>query len=122
MLSVETQPFRTEEELMPKYLIKASYSVEGAKGLMSKGGTARRDVLEQSISGMGGKMEAFYFAFGDDDVFVIFELPDNAAAAALALTADAAGGIASLSTIVLLTPEEVDEAAKRHPDYRPPGS
>jgi uncharacterized protein with GYD domain len=107
---------------MPKYLVKASYSVEGAKGLMSKGGTARRDALEQSISGLGGKLEAFYFAFGDDDVFITAELPDNAAAAALALTADGAGGVSNLSTVVLITPEEVDEAAKRHPDYRPPGS
>jgi uncharacterized protein with GYD domain len=107
---------------MPKYMVKASYSVEGAKGLMTKGGTARRDALDKAISGMGGTMEAFYFAFGEDDVFILADLPDNAAAAALALTADAAGGTARLSTIVLLTPEDVDEAAKRHPDYRPPGS
>jgi uncharacterized protein with GYD domain len=119
---VETEASRRKGELMAKYLIKASYSVEGAKGLMSKGGTARRDALDKSISGMGGKMEAFYFAFGEDDVFILCDLPDNAAAAALALTADAAGGISDLSTIVLLTPEDVDEAAKRHPDYRPPGS
>jgi uncharacterized protein with GYD domain len=107
---------------MPKYMLKASYTNEGAKGLMSKGGTARRDALEQSVSGLGGTLEAFYFAFGDDDVFITAELPDNAAAAALALTAGAAGGVADVSTVVLITPEEVDEAAQRHPGYQPPGS
>ncbi len=87
---------------MPKYMLKASYTNEGAKGLMSKGGTARRDALEQSVSGLGGTLEAFYFAFGDDDVFITAELPDNAAAAALALTAGAAGGVADVSTVVLI--------------------
>jgi uncharacterized protein with GYD domain len=106
---------------MPKYLMKASYSVEGAKGLISRGGTARREAVEASMSGLGGKVESFYFAFGEDDVFILCDLPDHAAAAAFALTADAAGGLSDLSTTVLLTPEEVDEAAKRHPDYLPPG-
>jgi uncharacterized protein with GYD domain len=115
-------PANRREEQMPRYMVKASYSAEGAKGLMTKGGTARKDALEKAITGMGGTMEAFYFAFGEDDVFVIAELPDNASAAALSLTAGAAGGVADLSTIVLLTPGEVDEAAKKHPDYRPPGS
>jgi uncharacterized protein with GYD domain len=115
-------PVNRREESMPRYMVRASYSVEGEKGLMTKGGTARKDALEKAITGLGGTMEAFYFAFGEDDVFIIAELPDNASAAALSLTAGAAGGVASLSTIVLLTPAEIDDAAKKHPDYRPPGS
>jgi uncharacterized protein with GYD domain len=115
-------PVNRREESMPRYMVRASYSVEGEKGLMTKGGTARKDALEKAITGLGGTMEAFYFAFGEDDVFIIAELPDNASAAALSLTAGAAGGVASLSTIVLLTPAEIDDAANTPPDYRPPGS
>ena len=106
---------------MAKYLIKATYSVQGAKGLMSKGGTARRDALTEAISSVGGTMEAFYFAFGADDVYVIADLPDHSSAAAVSLTAGAAGGLAGLSTVVLITPEEIDEASKRSPHYVPPG-
>lgn len=105
---------------MPRYLLKASYTLEGIKGVASGGGSARRDVVKTTIEGLGGTLEAFYFAFGDTDAYVVAELPDNATAAAIALTVNAAGG-AEVGTVVLLTPEEIDEASKKSVDYRPPG-
>src|SRR5215213_919423 len=106
---------------MPKYLIEASYSLEGVKGVQSGGGSSRRDAVAKVAESVGGRMESFYFAFGDHDVYTIVDLPDNESAAAVALTVNAAGG-ASIRTVVLLTPEEVDSAAKRSVDYRAPGA
>jgi uncharacterized protein with GYD domain len=105
---------------MANYLITASYSSEGVKGLLKAGGTARVDMVRKSIEGLGGKIQSFYFAFGDTDVFVIAELPDNVAAAAIGLAVSASGLVAAKTT-VLLTPAEIDEAAKRQVDYTPPG-
>jgi uncharacterized protein with GYD domain len=109
------------EALMPKYLIKASYSVEGAKGVASAGGTSRRDAVAHMTDGLGGSLESFYFAFGDTDAFVILDCPDNVTAAAASLAVNASGG-ASSEVVVLLTPEEIDDAARRSVDYRPPGA
>ena len=109
---------------MPKYLVEASYSHEGFEGVRTKGGSSRRDAVAETAKSMGGKLEAFYFAFGEHDAVVLLDLPDNEAAAAVALSVDAAGGAATKTT-VLLTPEEVDDAAERSRDavdYRPPGS
>ena len=66
-------------------------------------------------------MEAFYFTFGDSDVIVLCDMPDHASAASVSLSAGSAGGIAGISTTVLITPEEIDEAAKKSPHYTPPG-
>ena len=106
---------------MPKFLIEASYTAEGVKGVQSAGGSSRRDAVASVAESVGGRLEAFYFGFGDHDAYVIVDLPDNEAAAAVALTVNAAGG-ATTKTVVLLTPEEVDAAAKRSVDYRPPGA
>jgi uncharacterized protein with GYD domain len=106
---------------MPKFLFAASYTPEGVKGVQSAGGTSRRDAVAQVTESVGGKLESFYFAFGDRDAYVIVDLPDNESAAAVALTVNAAGG-ATVRTVVLLTPDEVDAAAKRSVDYRPPGA
>ena len=106
---------------MAKYLIEASYTLEGVKGLQSKGGSSRRDAVRATVESLGGTLESFHFAFGDHDAYVIVDLPDNESAAAIALTVNAAGG-ATTKTIALLTPEEVDAAAQRSVDYRPPGS
>ncbi|MEA2506639.1 MAG: hypothetical protein QOH48_1257 [Actinomycetota bacterium] len=105
---------------MPKYLIAASYAPEGAKGVLKEGGSSRRDTIGKLIQGLGGTMESFYFAFGEADVYVTFDLPDNASAAAVALAVNSAT-TTHLQTIVLLTPEEVDEATKKSVGYRPPG-
>jgi uncharacterized protein with GYD domain len=106
---------------MPKYLFEASYTLEGVKGVQSAGGTSRRDAVAQVAESVGGRLESFHFAFGDRDAYVIVDLPDNESAAAVALTVNAGGG-ATVRTVVLLTPEEIDAAAKRSVDYRPPGA
>jgi uncharacterized protein with GYD domain len=106
---------------MPKYLIQASYTVEGVKGVQSAGGSSRRDAIAKVAESVGGRLESFYFAFGARDVYTIVDLPDNECAAAVALTVNAAGG-ASARTVVLMEPEEVDAAARRSVDYRPPGA
>ena len=106
---------------MPKYLIEASYTLEGVKGVQGAGGSSRRDAVAAVAESIGGRLESFHFAFGDSDAFVIVDLPNNESAAAVALTVNAAGG-AVVKTVVLLTPEEVDAAAKRSVDYRPPGA
>ena len=105
---------------MPKYLVSASYTAEGAKGLLKDGGTKRRQAIEAAIKGVGGRVEAFYFAFGEHDVYVIVDAPDNAAIAAVTIAVGAAGGAVSRTT-VLLTAEELDQATKKKPNYIPPG-
>jgi uncharacterized protein with GYD domain len=105
---------------MPKYMIHASYTLEGVRGVRSKGGSSRRDAVAQTVESAGGTLECFYFAFGDADAVVIADLPDNEAAAAVALTVNGAGG-ATTQTWVLLTPEEVDTAAQRSVSYTAPG-
>ncbi len=105
---------------MPKYLFHGSYSVEGLKGLLRDGGSKRRTVAQQAIEGMGGKLEAFYFAFGKHDVVGIADMPDNVSIAAVSLAIGATGA-AGLKTTVLLTPEEIDRAVKKTVTYSPPG-
>ncbi|MCH7996861.1 MAG: GYD domain-containing protein [Chloroflexi bacterium] len=106
---------------MPKYLISASYTQEGMSGLLKEGGTSRRSTVTRLIKGMGGSLEAFYYAFGDDDVFVIFDMPDEASATAISLAIGATGAV-RLKTTVLISPEAIDEAVKKTVNYRAPGS
>jgi uncharacterized protein with GYD domain len=105
---------------MAKYLLEASYTLDGIKGLTSKGGTARRSAVQAAAKSVGGKVEAFYFAFGGNDAYVLLDLPDNTAAAALALTVAATGSV-DIRTVVLLTADEIDAATKQDVKYRPPG-
>ena len=105
---------------MAKFLVKASYTAEGAKGVQAAGGTSRRDAVAKMAEGLGGSLESFYFAFGGEDAYVICDLPDNAAAAALAMTASSSG-LVGVRTVVLMAPGEIDEAAKRQVSYRAPG-
>ena len=105
---------------MPKYLLEVNYTLEGIRGVAEMGGSARKSVASAAARSVGGKVESFYFAFGGTDVFCIADLPDNEAAAALALTVSASGG-ATVSTRVLLTPDEVDNAINREVKYKPPG-
>jgi uncharacterized protein with GYD domain len=106
---------------MARYLLQVSYSAEGVRGLLKEGGTSRRAMVEGLAKKLGGSIEAFYYAFGEGDVYVISEMPDNVDAAAISLAVGASGA-ASIKTVVLLTPEEIDEATKRSVDYRPPGA
>ena len=106
---------------MPKYLWKGNYRPEGAKGLLKEGGTARVKAVEQLLQSAGGKLDAYYYALGEHDAYLIVDLPDNAAATAVSL-AIAAAGVTHIETIPLLTMEEVDRATKIPVRYRPPGT
>ena len=105
---------------MPKYLLQVNYVVEGIKGLLKEGGTNRRAAVEKAFKSLGGTIEAFYYAFGETDAYIIAELPDSASMAALALSVSASEEV-TVKTTVLITSKEIDEAAKKTPSYRPPG-
>ena len=107
---------------MSKYMIKASYSPEGIKGVMAKGGSARVDAIKKLAAGVGGSLESCYFAFGDEDLYAIVDAPSHEAMAAIAGTVTSTGALSSYQTIVLLTAEEIDAAAKQTIDYSPPGA
>ena len=104
---------------MPKFLCQGSYTEQGLKGLLEEGGSKRRAMVEQLAKEQGGKLEAFYFAFGCDDFHIILDLPSNVDMASVALVANASGAVKSRIT-VLLSPEEVDQATKGKVDFRPP--
>lgn len=106
---------------MGKYMFIANYTSEGAAGVLKEGGSVRREAIEALAKAAGGSVESFYLGFGSDDAFVTVELPDDETAAAIALTVSASGAVA-VRTVVLLTPEQVDRAAKQSIEYRPPGS
>jgi uncharacterized protein with GYD domain len=107
---------------MAKYMIKASYSHEGIKGVMAKGGSARAEAIEKLASGVGGSVECVYFSFGSDDLFAIVDAPSHEAMAAIAGTVGQTGALRTYVTVVLLTPAQLDEASKTTVDYTPPGS
>lgn len=105
---------------MSKYLVQVNYIGEGIKGLLKEGGTSRQAVVEKLVESMGGSLESMYFAFGETDVFIIADLPDHSSMAAVALLASSSGAV-TVKTTVLMTPEEIDVAAKKTPIYTPPG-
>jgi uncharacterized protein with GYD domain len=105
---------------MAKYMIIASYTAEGAKGVLKEGGSGRREAVATALASAGGALESFYFGFGSDDAYVIADFPDHASAAAAALTVSATG-TSRVRTVVLMTPEEIDQASQRTVDFRPPG-
>jgi uncharacterized protein with GYD domain len=105
---------------MPKYLVQACYTGDGAKGLVAEGGSKRRETAGKAIAAAGGKLESFHFAFGTTDVFAVVDFPDNISAAAASLAINSSGLVHNTLT-VLLTAEEVDAAAKKAVPYRGPG-
>jgi len=105
---------------MAKYLFEARYTTEGAKGVARDGGSARRAAIAKMAEGMGGKLDFFYFAFGDVDAYVVVDVPDSISAAAAALAVNLGGG-ATVKTVVLISPEDMDKASKKTVDYKPPG-
>jgi uncharacterized protein with GYD domain len=106
--------------VMPKYLVQASYTTEGAKSFVRDGGTGRREAIAKMAESVGGKLETIYFAFGDVDAYIIVDLPDNVSAAAVWLAANRSGTTTS-KTVVLLTPEEMDQVSKKAIEFRMPG-
>ncbi len=106
---------------MPKLLIQSTYTTEGTKGLLDEGASGRRAAVDQVVTGLGGTVEGMYFAFGEDDLVLIVDVPDPASMAAISLTAKASGAVHTRAT-PLLTLEEIDEAAHRQVPYRAPGA
>lgn len=107
---------------MPRwYMWKVSYSVDGIRGIVKQGAVDRATQIGQIVAANGGTLEAFYFAFGDTDAYVIADLPDDTTAAAISL-AVVSSGAAGVETVKLLTPAEVDEARSIQTGYVPPGA
>jgi uncharacterized protein with GYD domain len=106
---------------MALYLWRVSYTTAGAEGLLAEGGTGRRASIQKALESLGGSLVSFHYALGEDDAYLVGDLPDATAATALSLRVAAAGG-ARVTTVPLLTPEEMDEATKRGVTYSPPGS
>ena len=106
---------------MAKFLITASYTADGAKGLMKEGGSSRRAAVQKALEGVGGKLEAFYYAFGKDDAYVIVDVPDTASIIAVSLAVNASG-VVRVNTTPLVSVEDVDAAAKKPIGYRAPGA
>lgn len=106
---------------MAKFMYTGSYTAQGTKGLIGEGGSARKAAVEKMLASVGGKLECFYFAFGTDDIVIVVDAPDNVSAASVGLTVAASGAVKGKLT-VLLTPEEIDRAAKKSPVYRAPGT
>jgi uncharacterized protein with GYD domain len=105
---------------MPKYLFHGSYTPKGIRGLMEEGGSGRVKAAQQALGSVGGELEAYYFSFGENDFYIIVDLPDHASTAAVSFVGNASGTF-RIKTVVLMTPEEVDEAARKSVDFRPPG-
>jgi uncharacterized protein with GYD domain len=106
---------------MPKFLITGSYTAEGTRGLMKEGGSGRRAAVQKALDGVGGKLEAFYFAFGKDDAYVIVDVPDNASVIAVSLAVNASG-VVRVSTTPLISPDDLDAASKKSIAFRAPGA
>ncbi len=105
---------------MASFMVQFSYTEQGLKGLIKEGGSNRREATEKLVKSLGGKLVAYYFAFGDYDGIAIVEGVDNVETAAAALIVGASGAVKTKTT-VLLTPDEVDKAAKKSGNYRAPG-
>ena len=106
---------------MPKYLFEANYTAQGLQGLLKEGGTSRRSVFEEMAKEQGGTLESFYYAFGGADLYLTFDLPDTATAAAISINIGA-GGALGIKTVQLISPEEIDAACGKTVNYRPPGA
>ena len=107
-------------KIMAKYLFEANYVGGGIKGLMREGGTKRRDALVEALKSVGGSLESFYYAFGETDVLGVFDVPEPSDAAALSLMINSTGSV-NVRLKPLMTPEDLDDAAKKTPSYRAPG-
>jgi len=106
---------------MPTFLIKATYTAEGTRGLLKDGGTGRKEAIEALINSRGGEMKGFYYAFGDDDLYIIATLPANSDLAAVSLAINSTAG-ARVKANTLLDATEIDEAVQKAVRYRPPGT
>jgi uncharacterized protein with GYD domain len=105
---------------MPKFLFECTYSAEGLKGVVKDKASGRRQAISQVAEAVGGRLDAVYWALGDNDAYVICDLPDIATAAAVAMTVSATG-LVHTKTVPILTVEETDKALSKTIAFRPPG-
>jgi len=105
---------------MAKYLAKANYKADGVRGVIKEGGSGRVEAVTKLVKKMGGKVEAFYFAYGECDAYLIIDI-DESAGLALSLAVNASGAV-TLQMVPLITAKQMDEAAKTSVTYRPPGA
>lgn len=106
---------------MAKYLIQASYTAEGTKGLLKEGGSGRRRAVDEAVTSLGGTVEAMYYAYGEDDAMLIVDFPDTTSMAAVSMMVKASGALRTKAT-PLLTVEEMDEATRKQAVFRPPNA
>lgn len=106
---------------MPKFLVEATYTAEGYKGLVKDKASGRKAAVSQAVKKLGGKLEAMYYSLGDNDAILIVDLPDHVSAAALG-SAACGSGMTRTKTTVLLTIDEADEALAKQVVYRAPGA
>jgi uncharacterized protein with GYD domain len=109
-----------KEAQMAKYLIQASYSAEGVRGLAMDKASGRKAAVESAVKSVGGTLEAMYYSFGEHDVIVIADLPDASSAASMAFAVSSTG-LAHTKTTPLLTVEETDKALGKAISYKGPG-
>ena len=97
---------------MPHYLVQVAYNTSGLAGLV-KEPQDRIEKVTPAIEAFGGRVECAYYAFGEHDIVLICEMPDNASAAAFALAVGAGGTVSDYKTTVLLTPDEAVQAMRK---------
>ena len=102
------------------FLVKATYTAAGLKGLQAEGGSRRAEVIRALVENAGGEMTGMYYALDGSDVYVLCELPDLMTAASLTIAIRTSGGL-ELHTSPLLTLEEIDQAVRIPVAYQPPG-
>lgn len=106
---------------MAKFLAKASYGADGVRGVIKEGGSARVAAVTKLTKKAGGKVEAFYFAYGEWDAYLILDLPDDASAVGLSMAVNASG-VVKLQLVPLLTAAQIDAGVKKMVAYTPPGA
>lgn len=106
---------------MAKFLVEASYSAEGLRGVIKESAKSREAAVAKMVSAAGGKLEAIYWALGEADAFLLVDVPDQTTAVAMAMQAAASGAVKT-KTIPLLTAAELDQAIGKGVAYRAPGA
>src|SRR6188508_2324916 len=108
---------------MALYLTRFSYTPE-TWARLTQNPEDRRDAAESYIESVGGKLHGFWYAFGEQDGYNLWEAPDNVSMSAVALAIGAGGALRSIETTVLLSVEDTLAALEKAQSikYRPPST
>jgi uncharacterized protein with GYD domain len=108
---------------MAYYLFQATYTAEAIANMV-KAPQNRAEAVSVAVEKLGGRVEGFWFAFGEYDTVEIIQLPDNVSAAAFSMAVSAGGALKAIKTTPLLTMEESVAAMRKAPEtgYHPPSS